>query len=132
MEKLKAMLPPDLTSTHTARPSMTTQIAGPAKSTSLRTAFMPPLNRASCRAASTRNAIQPSGESPRTLPWVIGVSCGHTRSSSTIRATEASQVWIPYQKTAITARTRAGMLAPKTPKLARASTGYGTPVRWPA
>ncbi len=48
------------------------------------------------------------------------------------QATEASQVWIPYQKTAITARTRAGMLAPKTPKLARASTGYGTPVRWPA
>src|SRR3954464_10444840 len=39
---------------------------------------------------------------------------------------------MPYHATAASARTRAGRLAPNTPKLARASTGYGTPYRCPA
>ena len=38
---------------------------------------------------------------------------------------------MPYHMMAITARIRAGMLAPHTPKLMRLMTGNGTPWRWP-
>ena len=47
-------------------------------------------------------------------------------------APEAADVCAPYQKQATTARTSAGTLAPQMPNEARASTGYGTPVRTPA
>ena len=42
------------------------------------------------------------------------------------------QVWIPNQPHAITARSRAARLAPRSPKDARANTGNGMPYFVPA
>ena len=77
----------------------------------------------SCNSHIAPKANQPSGERPRIEPSVQGLRPGAIATSSTTTATEASQVWMPYQAMPMTARIRAGMLAPKTPKETRAKTG---------
>jgi hypothetical protein len=62
-------------------------------------------------------------ESPKIEFSVYPSNPGHILSKRTTTATEASHVWMPYQKMAMIARTKAGMLAPNNPKLRRANTG---------
>jgi hypothetical protein len=96
---------------------------------------MPRRMTSSWTAQRTRNAAQPIGVKPRmrgTSGPSSGVNWGHTENSSTNTASEASQVWMPYQAMAMSARISAARLAPKRPKDIRARTGYGTPVFCPA
>jgi hypothetical protein len=73
---------------------------------------------------NTRNAIAVWPGTP-THP-------GHAARTSASRASPPIQVWIPNQPQATTARSIAGMLAPRTPKLARQSTGNEMPYLVPA
>ena len=57
---------------------------------------------------------------------------GQAASTSASSARPPIQVWIPNQPQATIARRTAGRLAPRTPKLARQSTGNGTPYLVPA
>ena len=79
--------------------------------------------RKAAAEARAARAAQPGGTGGRSL-----IDAFDDRDS----APPAAAVCAPYQKQATTARTRAGMFAPKVPKDARASTGNGTPVRTPA
>ena len=57
---------------------------------------------------------------------------GHAACTSASSASPPIQVWIPNQPHATIARSIAGMLAPRTPKLARQSTGKEMPYLVPA
>lgn len=116
----------------TARTSIITQTAGPAQSWKRRTVSMPCWMIRSCSAQTTTKQITSNVEWPSM--WLDCWKCsiaGQRISNATI-APEAAAVCAPYQKQATMARTSAGRLAPNTPNDARASTGYGTPVRTPA
>ena len=84
---------------------------------------MPRRMSSSCAAQMTRKLIQPSGESPTNPPSVSEASPGQTFSTSSWTAWEARKVWMPYHAMPTMARTIAGIWAPMTPKLSRASTG---------
>ena len=57
---------------------------------------------------------------------------GHAAAHSASSASPPIQVWIPNQPQATMARRSAGRLAPRTPKLARQSTGNEMPYLVPA
>ncbi len=69
--------------------------------------------------------IQPMKVMPRKLAASGDVPNSEFNSSAT--AVDAKKVCAPYQKIATTPRTIAGKLAPMTPMLTRANTGYGMP-----
>jgi len=95
---------------------MATYMAGPDQSTRTRMDSMPFLSTSNWTSHRARKQIQPRVERPKIEFSAKGCNPGKIFSTRTTTATEASQVWMPYQKTAIKALTRAGMLAPKTPK----------------
>ena len=57
---------------------------------------------------------------------------GHAAMSSVFSASAPIHVWMPNHPQATSARRMAGMFAPRTPKLARHSTGNETPYFVPA
>ena len=66
------------------------------------------------------------------MPAAIPVHAGHAAARSAFNASAPIQVWMPNHPQATSARSIAGMLAPRTPKLARQSTGNETPYFVPA
>ena len=79
---------------------------------------------ATCTSQNSANAIQ-------TLPGSAS-HAGNAAPRSVFSARPPIQVWIPNQPQATKARSIAGTLAPRTPKLARQSTGNDTPYFVPA
>ena len=66
------------------------------------------------------------------MPPATSAQPGHAARKSAFSATPPIQVWIPNQPHATIARSSAGRLAPRTPKLARQSTGNEMPYLVPA
>ena len=123
--------PPAFVTIQASRPNATTSTNGAAQFSKRRTAFIPRTmirmliaqkmaklsHRVQCWPATIPELAQPE---PKSLP------------ASRKSAPPPIQVWIPNQPQATPARSRAATLAPKTPKEARAKTGYGMPYLVPA
>ena len=115
-------------SIHAASANITTYTAGPQKSMKRRTRSMPCKNSNCCSSHIVMKHTHPSPERPsQPVPSAACVP-GRIASTRISRACEPSQVCTPYQTMPTPARISAGRLAPNTPKLSRASTGYGAPV----
>jgi len=70
----------------------------------------------------SQNAMKQMPTLCSTLPHA-----GQSVLSRELMASPPNHVWIPNHPHATSARNTAGMFAPSTPKLERASTGNGTP-----
>ncbi|UWF78779.1 hypothetical protein JSY13_04285 [Microbacterium neungamense] len=74
---------------------------------------------------------QPSVDRPRIEFSASGVRSGKKRSTTTTRAVEDTQVWMPYQAVAVVALIMLGMFAPYMPNAGRHSAANAIPYFWP-